>query len=101
MHVGASSGKEARTESCSDLDPGPAKHLGVDTSFAVIHDEPFITIVYENGEFLGQIVDASLDRLEEARAVASRYNLIIDHVRCDYHSGFSLHLTEREVHDSN
>lgn len=80
-----------------DLHEVHVPNLELDGSFAVIHDEPFITIVYEDGEFKGTVVDATLDRLEEARRVAARYNLEVVHVRCDHHQNFDLRL--REVHD--
>lgn len=80
-----------------DHDVTQVPTLELDGSFAVIHDEPHLTIVYEDGEFKGTVVDASLDRLEEAREVAARYNLEVVHVRCDYYKNFDLRL--REVHD--
>lgn len=75
----------------SSLPPVP------DSGFAVIHDEPYLTIVYDEGEFRGEIVDATLDKLERARGVAAQYNLVIDHVRCDFYTNFILHLTQREA----
>lgn len=92
----AGTGGERRTESFEPLLDYSFLPLVVpDSDFAVIHDEPFFTIVYEEGEFRGTVVDATLDRLERAREIASRYNLQIDHVRCDHYTNFMLHLTER------
>jgi len=94
MQVGAGSGEEAMTTAPDDVVSGPPD---LDDTFAVIHDEEYITIVYEDGEFKGEIVDATLERLDYARAVAAQYNLEIVHVRCDYYTNFKLHLKERVV----
>lgn len=90
----AGTGGERRTE---QFDYSFLPLVVPDSDFAVIHDEPFLTIVFEDGEFRGTIVDATLDRLEKAREIASRYNLQIDHVRCDYYTSFMLHLSERKA----
>lgn len=94
MQVGAGSGEEARTEEPVNLTIRP--RLGIEP-FAVVHDEPFLSIVYTDGEFRGEIVEASLEKLDHAREVAARYNLVIDHVRCDYYRNFIIHLTEKEA----
>ena len=96
MHVGAGSGEDART-SAPDDPVSQQRPPDIDGSFAVIHDEPHLTIVYEDGEFKGEIVDATLDRLEYARFVAAQYNLAIVHVRCDYYTNFKLYLKEKVV----
>ena len=75
-------------------EPPDADTLG---SFAVIHDEEYLAIVYEDGEFKGEVVDATLERLEYARAVAGQYNLDIVQVRCDHYRSFKLTLRERVV----
>lgn len=79
---------------------GPAldcvEKLGKDVQFAVIHDEPFITIVFENGMFWGTVVDGTMDKLDRAMHIAAKYNLNIASLR--YNDGdFDLYLTE--VHD--
>lgn len=67
--------------------------------FAVIHDEPFFTIIYDDGEFRGTVVDGTLERLEQAKRIAARYGLAIYHLRMDYYRNFDMRL--REVHDLN
>lgn len=100
MQKGARKGEEASPEvsgtSTDNLSLPVSSY--VDMSFAIIHDEPHLTIVYDNGHFKGEVVDASLDKLEWARGIASRYNLAIDHVRIAYDSPtFILHLSERQA----
>lgn len=73
--------------------------LQLDGTFAVIHDEPYLTIVWDSGEFRGTIVHPNLDKLEEARRVAASYSLEIYHVRVDNHGSFDLRM--REVRDYN
>jgi len=72
------------------------ERLGSDVQFAVIHDEPFITIVFENGMFWGTVVDGTMDKLDRAMHIAARYNLNIAVVRVN-DGDFDLYLTE--VHD--
>lgn len=97
MQKGARKGEEASPE----VSDRGAKNLApevssVDMSFAVVHDEPHLSIVYDEGHFKGELVDATLDKLEWARRVAANYNLVIDHVRAAYDSpSFILHLSER------
>lgn len=71
--------------------------LDLDGSFAVIHDEPYLTIVWDSGEYRGTIVHPSLEKLEEARNVAGTYNLEIYHVRVDNHGNFDLRMREAHV----
>lgn len=71
--------------------------LDLDGSFAVIHDEPYLTIVWDAGEYRGTVVHATLEKLEEARRVAATYNLEIYHVRMDHHGSFDLRLREASV----
>lgn len=92
MQVGAGSGEEALTSAPDHVVSEPPDFTG---AFAVIHDEEYLTIVYEDGQFKGEVVDATLDRLEYARAVAAHYNLDIVQVRCDYYTNFKLYLKER------
>ena len=91
MQAGAGSGEEAIS------DPG-AETTGAKLDiepFAVIHDEPFLTIVYSDGEFKGEIVDATLERINRAMAVAEQYNLTIDRVDYTDCSLVQMHLTEK------
>lgn len=100
MQKGARKGKEASPEVSNPELQGLVLPVSsyVDMSFAIVHDEPHLTIVYDNGHFKGEVVDASLDKLEWARGIASRYNLVIDHVRVAYDSPtFILHLSERKA----
>lgn len=98
MQKGARQGKEASPEVSGLTTDLTLPVSAVDMSFAVIHDEPHLSIIYDEGHFKGEVVDASLDRLEWARGVASRYNLVIDHVRLAYDSPtFILHLSERKA----
>lgn len=71
--------------------------LELDGSFAVIHDEPYLTIVLDEGEYRGTVVHATLEKLEEARRVAATYNLEIYTVRVDNHGSFDLRLKEANV----
>ena len=71
-----------------------ANIIGEDVGFAVIHDEPFLTIVYDEGVFRGTLVKGTLDGLVAARKVAATYNLEIYHVRVDYHGSFDIYLRE-------
>jgi hypothetical protein len=98
MQKGARKGKEASPEVSGLTTDLTLPVSSVDMTFAVIHDEPHLTIVYEDGHFKGEVVDATLDKLEWARGVAGRYNLVIDHVRAAYDSPtFILHLSERKA----
>lgn len=74
--------------------------LEVSATFAVIHDEPYLSIVFDGGEFCGRLEDGTLEGLERARLIAAEYNLEIYHVRMDYYKGFMLKLREMEVVDS-
>lgn len=67
--------------------------------FAVIHDEPFFTIIYDSGEFKGTVVDGTLERLDQAKRIAARYSLDIYTLRMDYQGNYDMRL--REVHDYN
>lgn len=93
--VPAGSEERAASNNMASLAPAGAGSRDSETSFAVIHDEPYLTIVFEDGEFKGHIVDATLDKLEEARVVAAQYHLVIDHVRSDNHTNFVIHLSEK------
>ena len=95
MHVGAGSGEEAITSAPDNEVAGRPPDL--DGGFAVIHDEAYLTIIYEDGHFKGEIVDATLDRLEYARNVAAQYNLDIVQVRSDHYTSFKLYLKEKVV----
>lgn len=91
MQVGADSGEEA----ISDTADRPARQpLGIEP-FAVIHDEPYFSIVYDDGEFKGEIVDATIDRIHHAMAVADNYNLAISRVDYNDCSLVQMILTER------
>lgn len=70
---------------------------GGDDQFAIIHDEPFITIVFENGLFWGEIVDCTEERLERAVLIADNYHLQIVGYR---RNGADYHLRLTEVHES-
>ena len=101
MQKGARKGKEASPE-VSGLEVQdvtlPVSSVIEDMSFAVIHDEPHLTIIYDNGHFKGEVVDATLDKLEWARGVAARYNLAIDTARMAYDSPtYILQLSERQA----
>lgn len=69
-----------------------------DGQFAVIHDEPFITIVFENGLFWGCVVEGTEAKLERALLIASQYNLQMVALRL---SGRDYHLRFTEVHESS
>lgn len=71
---------------------------GGDGKFAVIHDEPFITIVFENGLFWGSIVDCTEEKLERAVLIAAHYHLQIVGYR---RNGADYHLRLTEVHESS
>jgi len=99
MQKGARKGEEASPEvSGLDHQDLALPISSVDMSFAVIHDEPHLSIVYDEGHFKGELVDATLDKLEWARGVAGHYNLVIDNVRAAFDSPtFILHLSERKA----
>lgn len=93
MNTGADADEGASIDAPPRTAGDGLERLETDAAFAVIHDEPFITIVYENGIFWGTVVDGTLERLERAMQIASHYNLIIDGIRCRG-ADFDLHLTE-------
>jgi hypothetical protein len=74
---------------------GDLGHLEATATFAVVHDEPFLTIVYDEGEFKGRLEEGTLDGLDRARDIATAYNLEIYQVRMDCHSGFMLYLKDK------
>jgi hypothetical protein len=99
MQKGASRGKPTpEVSGVGGQDRQTLPVSSVDLSFAVIHDDYHLTIVFEDGQFKGEVVDGTLDKLEEARIVAAGYNLVIDHVRVAYDSPtFILTLSERQA----
>ena len=92
MQTGTGSGEEAISD--SDTETTARIHLGIEP-FAVIHDEPYLTIVYSDGEFKGEIVDATFDRVNHAIEVADQYNLIIDRVESSDCSLVRIFLSEK------
>ena len=78
MQIGAGAGEEA-TAAGRDHEVHPIfREALAEVSFAVVHDEPFFTIVYQDGKFIGEVVDATPRRLEQAHRLADHYNLIIE-----------------------
>lgn len=47
-------------------------------SFAVLHDEPGFYIVYDDGQFIGELVTGKGISMEMVREVGERYGLILD-----------------------
>lgn len=91
MQTGTGSGEEA----ISDSDTEAARvRLGIEP-FAVVHDEPYLTIVYSGGEFKGEIVDATFERINRAIAVAEEYNLAITRAEYNDCSLVQIFLTEK------
>lgn len=78
MQIGAGAGEEATAKGDGRFAHPIFREALAEVSFAVIHDEPFFTIVYQRGEFVGEVVDATPVRLEEAHRLADHYNLIIE-----------------------
>jgi len=91
MHVGAGSDEEAVANSPN----APAAGASALERFAVIHDEPFFTIVYDEGEFKGEIVDATIEHINQAMAVVEQYNLTIDRVEGNDSSLIRIYMTEK------
>lgn len=94
MQIGADSGEGASVQAPAPSNDDVMGEFARDSSFAVIHDEPFLTIVYDEGVFRGTVVNPSLDKLAAARKVAAQYNLEIYHLRVDYYGSFDIYLRE-------
>ena len=92
MQAGTGSGEEAIAD--SDTEGTARVHLGIEP-FAVIHDEPYLTIVYSDGEFKGEIVDANIERINHAMKVVEEYNLAIARVEYTDSSLVRLYLIEK------
>lgn len=100
MSFTTDSGKEGGTPpaTMAELISASLEEMVTDSGFAVIHDEPFITIVYENGLFWGTIVDPTPEKLKRADDIASGYSLRILAARpC----GETLALRLTEVHGTD
>ena len=94
MQAGAGSGEEAIADSDTEAEARAPGLLGIE-EFAVIHDEPYLTIVYDEGEFKGEIVDATIERINDAVRAIERYNLTITKVEYSDSSLVKIHLTEK------